>query len=650
MSERSRAPLMSGLVIATVMGSLDSSFVPLTFQDLIVKLDTSTSVVVWVALGYLIAATGPMLFFARLGDRSSHARLFRLGTLVYGAAMTACGLAPDVAWLIALRCVQGLGMALFLPATFALAARAYPANERGRALGILASANAFGFILGPLFAGFLLDAYDWRATFLTRTPVALLSVILAFAVVRDPAGSSAARATAGLDQRGALLLTGGLFGLLFGLNRLPVEDNHREPLPWAILLIGLALLALFVRAERRHPEPLVDVSLFAEHPRFSKAALAFTILFATFPVYLFILPIVLLAGLEYAAWDAGLLLGSVALITFFVSPWAGRASDRVGAEQLCVTGAVLTGLGYLALLLIGPASGATTILLPMALIGFGTGLFFSPNSALIIGGVPPARAGMASGMIGTMRQAGYAVGFALMASLFSFVQTRFELAWSRDGLRELPEPMAARLSHVYEAGGPWSPEMLAFVLHVGALLAAALTLFTAFYSRPGMRMSRDGQLVAAGFVFLLTTAAVLRLSSTSVLRLAESAWIPPRPPRPALAVAAFGMTERRPRLPPRTLDGRQVFALYCASCHGPEGRGLENLGLDLTTSKFVAQKQDAELAAFLRDGRAPDAKDSQTKRLMPAMRNYAGFGEESYRRVVEHVRKLNRASTAAGRN
>ena len=125
MAERSRASLMSGLVIATVMGSLDSSFVPLTFQDLIVKLDTSTSVVVWVALGYLIAATGPMLFFARVGDRSSHARLFRIGTLVYGAAMTACGLAPDVAWLIALRCVQGLGMALFLPATFALAARAY---------------------------------------------------------------------------------------------------------------------------------------------------------------------------------------------------------------------------------------------------------------------------------------------------------------------------------------------------------------------------------------------------------------------------------------------------------------------------------------------------------------------------------------------
>jgi len=224
-------------------------------------------------------------------------------------------------------------MAFFLPATFSLATRAYPPAERGRAIGLLASANAFGFIVGPLFAGWLLDAYDWRATYLSRMPVGALAVAMVFLAVREPAQAGAVR-HAELDLRGAALLTAGFWGLLYGLNRLPVEDNHRDPLVWAILAAGLALLVWFVRHERRTPEPLVDIELFRQNPAFARALFAFTILFASFPVYLFVLPVVLLAGLELPAWDAGLLLGSVALVTFAVSPYAGRAADRLGAVRL----------------------------------------------------------------------------------------------------------------------------------------------------------------------------------------------------------------------------------------------------------------------------------------------------------------------------
>lgn len=636
-----RTRLMAALVLATVLGSLDASFVPLLFSDLIVDLDSSTSEVVWVALGYLIAATGPMLFLARIGDRRGHAALFRAGTLVYGLAMSGCAFAPGIVSLVALRCLQGLGMAAFLPATFALAVRAYPPGERGRAIGVLASANAFGFILGPLFAGFLLDAYDWRATFLTRTPLALLAVLMAFLFVKPAPGAPSA-AAGPLDAKGALLLTLGLLGLLYGLNRLPVEDNHRDPVAWAIFAAGIAVTWLLVREEARHPDPLMDVSLFVKHPGFAKASFAFAILFATFPVYLFVLPIVLIAGLELTAWDAGLLLGSVALITFLVSPSAGKLSDRIGAERLCMVGAGFVAAGYLALLAIGVASGPRTILAPMVLIGIGTGLFFSPNNALILGGVPPARAGMASGLIGTLRQAGYALGFAVIASLFTFVQTRFETAWSRQGLLPLPGPMAERLSHVYEWGGLWSPEMLTFILHVAALVSAALTLLVVLYSAPRLALGLQGYLTTVGFVALIGLAAVLDVARRSELRLAGSAFVPAAAAAELPAVKAFGWAARAPVGQERLRGGPELYALYCQACHGADARGVANLGLNLRTSAFVRRASDAELLRLLRDGRARDARDSVTRRLMPGMRNFAGFAEENYAAVVEYLRGLNR--------
>src|SRR5262245_23780714 len=106
---------MTALLLATAMASLDSSFMPLAFPDMIDDLDSSTNEIVWVALGYLITATGPMLLAARLADAFGHVRMFQVGTVVYSLAMIACTWAPDVPVLIGLRLVQGLGMAMFLP-------------------------------------------------------------------------------------------------------------------------------------------------------------------------------------------------------------------------------------------------------------------------------------------------------------------------------------------------------------------------------------------------------------------------------------------------------------------------------------------------------------------------------------------------------
>lgn len=625
---RRRTLVMVSLLASSVLASLDSSFVPLAFQDMITQLDTSTSVVVWVALGYLIAATGPMLLTARLGERFGLVPVFRAGTLLYGAAMAACAWAPDIGSLIALRVVQGVGMALFLPTTFTIAARIHAPEERGRALGLLQVGNALGFVLGPVFAGWLLDAYDWRAIFWSRIPFAALAVALAWvAFPRELATQRGAAGRRDWDLAGAAYLTLAIFGILFGCNRLPVEDNHLEAWVWLVLAAGLAFFWRFVRHESRAADPLIDLGLFRDSPGFRKAALAFTAYFASTPVYLFVLPLVMFAALEMAAWDAGLTLAVVALVTTLVSPVAGRWADRFGPERLCTVGAALVAAGYLALLPLGAGDGPRQLLPAMLLLGVGSGLFFSPNNTLLMSNVPPARLGMASGLIGILRQSGYALGFALIASLFTAIQDGIEERWTGTGLRRLEGESAANLAYLFEEGGVWSPEVLLFILKVTVFLGAGIGLVAVANSWPRWKPSARTQLVsiAAGLGVALAALAVYVPLSGLQLQPARAAAAGPEAQERQPAIAPFGFARREPvefRSVVAAVDpaaaGAALFATHCAACHGADRKGLPQLGVDLLASEFVRNQSPAGLAAFLRAGRMPGQPGNATGRVMPA--------------------------------
>jgi len=613
---------MSALLLATLMASLDSSFLPLAFPDMIDDLDSSTSEIVWVALGYLVAATGPMLLAARLADAWGHVRLFQAGTVVYSLAMIACTFAPDVPVLIALRLVQGFGMALFLPTTFAIATRIYGPERRGRALGLLQAANAGGFILGPVFAGFLLDAYDWRATFASRIPFAILTIVLALFALdrRDP--MAVPGASRRFDVQGAIYLTLALFGVLFGCNRLPVEDNHLDPWVWLATAAGIVFFWLFLRRERTCAEPLIDLRLFTDSPAFTRACIAFAAMFASLPLTLFVVPIVLINGLELRAWDVGFIMAVSALCTTAISPWAGRASDRWNPEWLAAMGALVRGGGYLLLLLVTVETGAAYLYLPLIVIGIGTGLFFSPNNALLLANAPPERAGMVSGLFGTIRQGGYAFGFALIASLFAATQDYYETNWTRTGFGHLSTTTADQLTHIFQEGGIWSPEMLVFILRVAVIVCLAILSLAFINSLPRLALTARRQLATIGGVAVAAVLGVWLLvllvpGGVSVRESLAEAAAPP-------AVAPFGMAARKPvplapvEAPVAPPGPGGLFAQHCAACHGSDGRGLPDLGVDLASSRFVRQSSTTELVAFLRAGRMPGQPGNLTGRPMPA--------------------------------
>jgi len=619
-SDTRRLFIMTTLVLSTVLASLDSSFVPIAFPDMIDNLNTSTAMVVWVALGYLIAATGPQLFLSRIGDVVGQVRMFQIGTTVYALAMIACTFAPTIEILIGLRVVQGVGMAIFLPFTFALATKVYPPSERGKALGIMQSANAFGFIAGPVFAGVLLDAFDWNAIFAVRIPFAIAAIIIAWVAFGDTLPKADVKRAKTYDLTGAILLTIGFFGLLFGFNRLPVEDNHLEFTAWLIFISGIIFFGLFLLQEKRSENPIIPLSLF-NNGGFTKAAIAFTAVFASFPVYLFVMPILLITGMEIKSWTVGMVLCSSALTTAFISPYAGKLSDKFGAETLCFAGTLFAAVGYLSMLFIQLDSSVWYLLVPMILLGIGTGLFFSPNNSLLISNVPPHLAAVASGMIGTLRQAGYAIGFAVIASMVTAVQDIYEASITKFSVTSIPNDDAHTISEFFEFGGVFSPEMLVSIFHMTVIVCTAMLLIAIVNSIPKLKMNGLRQLASLGFAAVMGVGGILVFSAVSEIdsRVGDDT-APTARVRDEHSVTAWAWDARQYDIPGKVApaNAKQAFIDNCSSCHGEDARGLDELGANLVTSAFVKRNNDAELMEFLKMGRQPDNPESTMNLLMPA--------------------------------
>ena len=615
--------IMSSLVLSSVMASLDSSFTPIAIPDMIDKLDSSTSEIVWVALGYLIAASGPMLLAAKMADGLGHARFFQLGTLIYGLAMIACSWAPDANTLITLRFIQGFGMALFLPTTFAIATAMYGPKKRGAALGILQAANAVGFVMGPVFAGWLLDAYDWTAIFWSRIPFALLAILLAVLALGFKKPFRCSEPQKSYDYLGAAFLTFSLYGILYGCNKLPVEDNHLDPFVWIIFISGFVLFYLFIRQEKKHKDPLIDLTLFSKSNDFTKASIAFASVFASFPVYLFILPIIMINGLEMKAWDAGLALGLAAVATLLISPIAGNLSDRVGPEKLCMSGALMTGIGYMLLFLVNADSTVLSVLPAMALIGAGTGLFFSPNNNLMLASAPPERAGMVSGLFGVLRQSGYALGFAVTASLFTAVQNWFDLQWAYSSVNALSEGPANSITEIYHQGSQWSPEMLVFILHIGVLLCSSILIITLVNSIPRLTLTVSRQLSVGLIAVIISVLSMgsYSLKAPGMINISNAETVVSM----AKPVAAFGMVSRSyDFIEPVNASAEesvnlnsQNYMSRCGFCHGANLEGIDGLGVTLIDSTFLQNMDLEETIEFLKVGRMINSEESISGGVMP---------------------------------
>ncbi|MFI1766763.1 DHA2 family efflux MFS transporter permease subunit [Streptomyces sp. NPDC020800] len=412
----SRGGAVWALVITSVAGfmaALDNLVVTTALPSIRKDLGGALDDLEWTVSAYTLTFAVLLMFGAALGDRFGRRRLFLVGLTVFTGASAAAAMAPGIGSLIAARAVQGVGAAVMMPLTLTLLTAAVPAARRGMAYGIWGAVNGLAVASGPLIGGSLTEHISWHWIFWLNVPLGVALLPLARLRLAESRGAGAR-----LDLPGTLLVSGGLFGIVYGLVRGPV-DGWTGSLVLTGLFAGTALLVGFVLHGVRSENPMLPMRLFRSRA-FSGINAASLLMFLGMFGSIFLLSQYMQGVLGYSPTEAGLRMLPWTGMPMLVAPIAGILSDRIGGRPVVAAGLFLqaAGLGYMASVVTADASYAAQ-LPALILSGIGMALFFAPASNLVMSSVLPAEQGIASGANNALREVGGALGIAVMSSIFS---------------------------------------------------------------------------------------------------------------------------------------------------------------------------------------------------------------------------------------
>ncbi|MFD7692427.1 MFS transporter [Streptomyces sp. NPDC059805] len=410
---RGSAPLLAvcaGYFMVILDVTVINVAVPVVGRDL----SASLTGVQWVTDGYTLVLAGFLLTGGALGDRLGNRRVFCAGVAVFTAASAACALAPDAAFLVAARLVEGLGAALIVPGSLALLQQAYPEPAaRSRAFGLWGSMAGIAASAGPLLGGALVSTVGWRWVFLVNLPVGAACLALTLRHVAP----STRRADRALDWPAQCAVVAAVALLTASLN----EAGRRGWTDQAVLAgLGLAVLAAVAFAVREGlaRSPALPPRLLRARAVSGGAAIGLLFNFAFYGM-------VFTASLEfqrergYSAFETGLALFPAVAMTMFASVLSGRLARRTGDRPLVVTGMLVAALGLAGWAAAGPDPGYALLVAPMMAAGFGTSFALTGSTTTVMGAVPAGYAGTASALFNTTRQIGSATGVALGGSLLA---------------------------------------------------------------------------------------------------------------------------------------------------------------------------------------------------------------------------------------
>jgi EmrB/QacA subfamily drug resistance transporter len=436
---------LAAICLGAFMLLVDVSIVNVALPKMSADLHSSFTSLQWVVDVYALTLAALLMAFGSLGDRLGHRRLYLGGLVVFALASLTCALAPDAATLIASRAAQGIGGAAMMTSTTALLNGAYQGRDRGTAFGIWGAVNGAAAAVGPVLGGLLTDQFGWRAIFMVNVPVAVLALAMTVGYLKGGAGVARGR----LDLGGALSFTVFAAALTYGL----IESGDKG---WGSALVlgpvGLAVLALvvFVVVELRAGHPLLDLAMMRNRT-FLGLTLGGLLLNAAAFAQLTYISLWLQQALNLSPLNAGLAVCPLALASFVVALVSGKVVHRLAPQLSIGIGLLLIGGGTLLLGLVSAGSNWSALLPGLLVSGVGVGLATPQLMSTALGAVPRERAGMASGALNTARQLGYALGIALLGTVF---QNRVrDFIGHAAGRPDLHAAFAAGLDRVFLVAG-----------------------------------------------------------------------------------------------------------------------------------------------------------------------------------------------------
>jgi EmrB/QacA subfamily drug resistance transporter len=399
--------------IGLFMVVLDNLVVSVALPSIHRSLGASIQSLEWTVNAYTLSYAVLLLTGAALGDRFGRKRMFMAGIGLFTLSSAAAALAPSIGALIVARATQGAGAAIATPLTLTLLANAFPADQRGVAIGVWSGISGIAVALGPLVGGAVTQAASWHWIFWINVPIGAVLVPLAALRLIESRGP-----TQTLDLRGLALGSAGLFGIVFGLVR-------SQSLGWSStevlgsLAAGAALMVAFVLHELRTPSPMLPMGFFARRGFAVTNAVSLAMYFGMFGSIFFLSQFLqnvlgnspLQAGVKLLVWTGA---------TMVIAPLAGFFSERYGSRLFMAAGLALQAiaLGWLAGIA-GLHLAYVSMIGPFILGGAGMALVFAPSANAVLASVRSDQAGQASGATNAIRELGGVLGVAVLATVFT---------------------------------------------------------------------------------------------------------------------------------------------------------------------------------------------------------------------------------------
>ncbi|MGY0020799.1 DHA2 family efflux MFS transporter permease subunit [Streptomyces sp. YJ-C3] len=419
-SDRPKDPrrwLILGVIcLAQLVVILDNTILNVAVPTLTADLGASTADIQWIINAYVLVQAGLLLTAGAAADRYGRRRLLLSGLAVFGAGSLAAGLAQSAGQLTAARAGMGVGGALLLTTTLAVAVQVFDEDERVRAIGIWAAVNALGFAAGPLVGGVLLDHFWWGALFLVNLPVVVLGLCAVAFLVPESRAEQSHRP----DLFGALLSTVAMTALVYAVVSGP-DHGWASPQVLVGAALGVCALAAFVVWERRFPHPMLDMSFFRNRTFTGAVFGALLITFGSGGA-LFLLTQQLQFVLGYGPLEAGLRTAPFALtvVLFNFTGLSARLSTRLGIPGAVALGMTLLACGLAAVAVAGRfADGYGGLLAGLFLMGVGCAFANPAMAVAVLGSMPREKAGAGAGIEGTVTEFGSGLGVAVLGAVLS---------------------------------------------------------------------------------------------------------------------------------------------------------------------------------------------------------------------------------------
>jgi EmrB/QacA subfamily drug resistance transporter len=364
----------------------------------------------WIATAYLLSSAALLVPFGRIADIYGRRKIFAYGIGIFTLSSLLSGLANSATMLIAWRVLQGIGGAMLAGTAVALLTTVFPANERGRVLGIIVAAAYLGLSLGPVLGGVLTQHLGWRSIFFIGAVLGLLVLgLVLWKLKGEWTGAKGER----FDGAGSVIYVLGLVALVYGFTLLPEMSG-------AALIIGGGIgLSAFVRWEMRTRSPVLNINLFRNSKTFTLSNLAALVNYSATYAVTFLISLYLQYVKGFSPGSAGLILVAMPAMQTIFSPLTGRLSDRIEPRLIATAGMVLNTVGLVLFIFLNEETSLKLIIGNLVLIGLGFALFVSPNTNAIMSSVPKTAYGVASAMVATMRQVGTVLSMGVAILMFN---------------------------------------------------------------------------------------------------------------------------------------------------------------------------------------------------------------------------------------